>query len=356
MKLNYRKYFAAALLLGLPLAFTSCEGALDDIFGEWDKPAANNNTNPCTDSTPAPLTTYLKWNGTDALVATPLPESFKKMSASETTWSGTYIVDEDIVISGDVTFDGDVDLIILDGKTLSLPSDKKINYMGSTYTLNIYSQSKGDGAGKLTLITTSTPAYYPLATNGTINIHSGIVNSTATGGGNEGIYAPTLNIYGGKVVATATSVAIKAGDLNIYNGADVKATSSGADGIQAYTSLTISGDDTKVYATGFKHGIYGQGSSTTVTINGGSIFGKATGDGATDYGIEGIISYKGGVVEGEGGTNATSFGFGGQFYNNSGAAINVGTKSNPADAWTSTPLNNGYCITAFNKYMIMPMP
>lgn len=40
MKHSFCKYFAAALLLALPLAFASCEGSLDDIFGEWDKPSS----------------------------------------------------------------------------------------------------------------------------------------------------------------------------------------------------------------------------------------------------------------------------------------------------------------------------
>lgn len=145
MNYSFRKYFVAALLLGLPLAFTSCDPYLDDIFGEWSRPSGNTNTNPGTDPTPAASETYLKWNGTDALVATPLPESYKKMSASETTWSGTYIVDEDIEITGDVTLGGDVDLIIKNGKTLSLADDKTIMYIGSEgYKLNIYSQSTGD--------------------------------------------------------------------------------------------------------------------------------------------------------------------------------------------------------------------
>ena len=351
MRRNYFRLLEG-VLFSLPMLFASCgngDNALEEIINGGGSGSGGGGSESAE--------TYLKWDdGTQTLVATELPDA-PKMAASTTTWSGTYIVDEDIEITGDVTLGGDVDLIIKDGFTLSLASDKKINYTTTEgYKLNIYSQSNGDGAGKLT-VSTTTDGFYPILINGTLNIHSGIVNSTSTGAGNEGIFAKILNIYGGKVVVTTTGAGIMAGDLYIYNGADVKATSSGADGIQAYnTSLTISGDETKVSATGSTHGICGTGGSMTVTINGGTIFGKATGDGATDYGIEGIISYKGGVVEGEGGTNALSFGFGGQFYNNSGAAINVGTKSNPADAWTSTPLNNGYSITAFNKYMIMPMP
>ena len=33
------KTILAALVLAMPLALTSCEGSLDDVFGEWDKPA-----------------------------------------------------------------------------------------------------------------------------------------------------------------------------------------------------------------------------------------------------------------------------------------------------------------------------
>ena len=40
MKEIIRKGFGAAMLLVMTLGFTSCEGALDDIFGEWDNPAS----------------------------------------------------------------------------------------------------------------------------------------------------------------------------------------------------------------------------------------------------------------------------------------------------------------------------
>ena len=40
MKEIIRKGFGAAMLLVMTLGFTSCEGVLDDIFGEWDNPAS----------------------------------------------------------------------------------------------------------------------------------------------------------------------------------------------------------------------------------------------------------------------------------------------------------------------------
>lgn len=39
MKQIIRKFFAAAMLLVMPFAFSSCEGSLDDVFGKWDNPA-----------------------------------------------------------------------------------------------------------------------------------------------------------------------------------------------------------------------------------------------------------------------------------------------------------------------------
>jgi hypothetical protein len=44
-----------AILFGLAMCFTSCEGALDDIFGEWDKPSANasGESTPSSDPTPS---------------------------------------------------------------------------------------------------------------------------------------------------------------------------------------------------------------------------------------------------------------------------------------------------------------
>lgn len=39
MKQFIRKFFAAAMLLSMTFAFSSCEGSLDDVFGKWDNPA-----------------------------------------------------------------------------------------------------------------------------------------------------------------------------------------------------------------------------------------------------------------------------------------------------------------------------
>ena len=39
------KIFMGAAMLGLPMMLTSCEGTLDDVFGEWTRPVNNNGNN-----------------------------------------------------------------------------------------------------------------------------------------------------------------------------------------------------------------------------------------------------------------------------------------------------------------------
>ena len=39
------KIFMGAAMLGLPMMLTSCEGTLDDVFGEWSRPVNNNGNN-----------------------------------------------------------------------------------------------------------------------------------------------------------------------------------------------------------------------------------------------------------------------------------------------------------------------
>ena len=47
----FKHLMGGMLMLAMPLMFTSCEGMLDDIFGEWSRPTGNNSSN--NDSKPA---------------------------------------------------------------------------------------------------------------------------------------------------------------------------------------------------------------------------------------------------------------------------------------------------------------
>lgn len=312
MKHSLKSILAVAMLLTMTLVFTSCEGALDDIFGEWDKPSGGANAGASS----ADVVTYLKWDdATKALKATPLLGSYKTMTATETTWSGTYVVDQDVEIADDVTLGGDVDLIILDGKTLSLATNKKIEYLEETYTLSIFGQSEGSDAGKLQV---SVLGYSTSSTYGTLNIHSGIVNATATEG-NTAIHVGKLNIYGGTVVAEGENKGFEiVGDLKIYGG-DVKATTTVTNGIDCDGDIEITGG--KVYAKGGDatstkaggHGIvFDPGYKLTIdgTADVTAIGGAGYNDGGTwtiggvgVYGYSGIvyIDIKGGELKVSGG-------------------------------------------------------
>lgn len=312
MKHSLKSILVAGMLLTTTLVFTSCEGALDDIFGEWDKPSGGANAG----ATSADVVTYLKWDdATKALKATPLPGSYKTMTATETTWSGTYVVDQDVEIADDVTLGGDVDLIILDGKTLSLATNKKIEYLEETYTLSIFGQSEGSDAGKLQV---SVLGYSTSSTYGTLNIHSGIVNATATEG-NTAIHVGKLNIYGGTVVAEGENKGFEiVGDLKIYGG-DVKATTTVTNGIDCDGDIEITGG--KVYAkggdatstkpgghgivfdTGYKLTIDGTADVTAIGGAGYNDGGTWTIGGVGVYGYSGIvyIDIKGGELKVSGG-------------------------------------------------------
>ena len=44
MKQLFKLFMGCMLMLAMPLMLTSCEGMLDDIFGEWSRPTGNNST------------------------------------------------------------------------------------------------------------------------------------------------------------------------------------------------------------------------------------------------------------------------------------------------------------------------
>lgn len=258
-----------ALLLSAPL-FTSCE----DILGKWDRPTPASGGSGSS----ASEGTYLKWDAVqEKLVATAIPTA-TPMTSSTTTWSGVYIVNDDVEITDDVTLAGDVTIIILDGKQLSLASDKKIEYLGTTaYNLDIHAQSEGTSAGKLVIRTTSDTGYYPISLNGSLSIHGASIDVSATGANNEGIYvADALNVYGGEIKSSATGVAIMAGAshgyLNVYGGTvDSNTSGTGLAAISTYGDIAIYGGTVKAVAgTGSVIAATGAGMGS-LSISGGTI-------------------------------------------------------------------------------------
>ena len=94
-----------AILLGLTMCLTSCEGTLDDIFGEWSRPTGNNGNTKTTvavKSVTLDQTTLTKAVGDDAVTLTATVDP-TDASDKTVTWKSS---DESVatVADGVVTF------------------------------------------------------------------------------------------------------------------------------------------------------------------------------------------------------------------------------------------------------------
>ena len=73
------------ILLCLSMMFASCEGTLDDVFGEWDKPAPQTSTTVAvTGISFAPTTLAINIGSTGQLTATIAPDNATDKAI---TWS-----------------------------------------------------------------------------------------------------------------------------------------------------------------------------------------------------------------------------------------------------------------------------
>ena len=198
----------------------------------------------------------------------------------QVTW---YFVGADISHSGQIGSNGSVNIILTDGKTMSVVSNSQ-GFDVNSGSLTIYGQALGTGtlnatgtnygiyASNIASITISGGRVTATGDNGngistnsgTITISGGTVTATS---GNKGITTNSGNItiYGGTVNVTGTNhgITTNSGNITIYGG---NITANGTDiGIYASNkaSITISGG--RVTATGSK-GIYSR--SGTITLGG----------------------------------------------------------------------------------------
>ena len=136
---------------------------------------------------------------------------YRFMTATQTTWSsGWYVVEKNVTNTGPVTIDGTVNLIILDGVTLTLNCTIALD---GDNTLNIYGGEQG--TGKLS-IEKSFPYragigcdYYrgilinaPVNIGGTLAVHGCEISVNGDIHGTPGIGIQNVTIYGGNVKAT----------------------------------------------------------------------------------------------------------------------------------------------------------
>ena len=357
MKPIKQTLLSGAMILALGSLFTSCE----EILGEWDKPAPAVVTPPETSPETSPETpsnNYRVYTSGTAYtdVAIPAEAIAVESSAAAVTWpAGTYVVEGNKTITGDITFAGDVNLILRDGAELTISG--KIDG-GTTESLNIYGQEASTGkltidggAGDYNIYVkdlqihggdiTGTNSGQALLSNGTLKIYHGTISTTAR---SHGIlaYHGKLSIYGGTITASTTisgavavdnadmemtggtlkatttaqgqeGIVVHGGDIDISGGTVIaeggtSTIADGGNGIHGMKDIKISGT-ANVTATGGdgaavagKHGGFGIYASINqaIEISGGTV--KAIGGGGSDGhaiktgGATGNVCIKGGTV------------------------------------------------------------
>ena len=304
---------SGAMMLALSLVFTSCE----DILGEWSRPAPNPVT-PTPEPEPTPAGTYRVYTSGTAYTDEPIPAGAIAVETSAAvTWSaGTYVVSSDVSISGEITLDGNVNLILCDGAELTV----KGRIVGGDKSLNIYGQTAG--TGKLTMNGVGSHNIYVKY----LQIHGGDI--TGTNSEHALFTNGTLKIYHGNISATAVNFGLVAnGNLSIYGGT-ITASSTAADAVFV--------------------------NDASMEMTGGSLTATATASGTAGVKVDHDIDIFGGTIIATGGPSGE--GFIGTLTNKTGASLNIGSKANVGDAWTVEPVANDAAATQFARYMILPKP
>ena len=194
--------------------------------------------------------TYLKWNADQKkLVATEIPAEVTMVQNSDENveWAaGTYVVEGNVTIGGEITLTGDVNLIIKDGAKLTV---NQIYGGSSKYNLSIYGQANQTGQ---LVVNNSTGDAISMIT--TLEVHSCQVTATSSANNSGGFYGiTTFNVYGGSVDAEKTG----------YKGYGISLANNG--------SMNIYGGDVKAVGKGTVYGIDTSGSSS-VTVYGGKLW------------------------------------------------------------------------------------
>jgi hypothetical protein len=216
----------------------------------------------------------------------------------EETW---YFVGADISYSGTINFYSNVNIILADGKTMTVNNNNGIYGVGGPNDiLTIYGQTLGTGT--LDITATNKGINY-----GTVVIRGGNVNATGTN--NAGISAyGDVTITGGQVTATSEySDGIYAVGSVTITGGTVNATGTNSAGINADGNVTITGG--QVTATGNNAGIY---ADRDVTITGGTVTATSNSDGI----------FAGGDIT-LGWTNATDFIKASSYFPGEGKTVNI---------------------------------
>ena len=164
-------------------------------------------------------------------------------SSGKTTW---YIVNDDFVISDSVVISGNVNLILADGKKLTVDPGTKDNYgiyVNPKASLNVYSQSTGATAGELTVISS---LYYSIYTFGAMTVNGGNVTLT---GIDYCIYitdSGSFTVNNGTVSVTGIAGLNNKGAFTVNDGV-VDITGTGDDAVIYYSNYFVNGGNVTVH-------------------------------------------------------------------------------------------------------------
>lgn len=300
MKQSIKLLLGGAFLLSLPMFLTSCE----DILGEWSKPTPSIVT-PSDGGGSTEGIAYVKYT-VSGTTATPSDQQLAEgtytvvtADLAELTADKPYVVNADVTIDHNVIISGNAEIILCDGKTLTINGYLGQGTTTPTNNLTIYGQTNQTGK----LIVRTTDGFYPIPVYD-LNIHGGDISAKDVGTGNdtEAIYTEhDFNIYNGKVEAFGTMEGVMinvGGELKIYGGS-LEATTSVSSFAGGQGSVALEGTITvyggTVTATGGDANVAGKdggaGIDGTLTVNGGTVTatgGNGSGGGNGGIGIQAI--------------------------------------------------------------------
>ena len=303
---HLRNLFGAAMLLVTALTLTGCgngDNALEEIIN-------GGGGSPSSDPSGVSYVAYTA-SGTTATPTTKTLADGEYIvvndELAELTGEKPYVVNSDVTIDHDVTISADAELIICDGKKLTINGTLKD--ASTTYSLSLYGQTNETGTLK---VDCTDPEKVRTIMLKELNI-SGI-NLIATTANNFAIdLARDFNIFHGSLDAKNTSTAgsncVSARDFYIYDGCTIDATGR-EKAIEAATSINIYGGTitaTAGYASGGIGGYAVVISGGTLNMSGGTLTANG-GDaktGSNKIGGHGIvvtyISVSGGTINALGG-------------------------------------------------------
>ena len=286
MKQNLlKKMLVGTMILCAPFTLTSCDDIISSIFDNpvtqetTDGSGGSSQTSNDNGGSSATSETYIKYTAPGTKTNEPIGNATKwTYTTTANVPAGTYYVEGTVNCNGALTLQGEVNLILKDGATLTVKDGISPYFDGSDYvgSLNIFAQSEGTSMGHL-IVKNDTPVGVSPNTEATalavmaLTIHGGLIDVTADTGttpadyGGDGIEIPSgtgnMIFYAGTVNATG-----KKGRQGIVNWASGKIEFDGAN------VTAIGGDDTTTGAAGIQ--------GTTLVVNKGTVTAKG-GNGAT---------------------------------------------------------------------------